>query len=63
MISIKKFHRVIQFNQKAWLEPYTDMNTKIRTEAKNDFEVDLFKVITNAIFRKTMENARKYRDL
>ena len=39
------------------------MNTKIRTEAKNDFEVDLFKVITNAIFRKTMENARKYRDL
>ena len=39
------------------------MNTKIRTDAKNDFEVDLFKVITNAIFRETMENARKYRDL
>ena len=25
---------VIQFNQKAWLKPYIDMNTKLRTEAK-----------------------------
>ena len=40
-----------------------DMNTKIRTEAKNDFEIDLFKLISNATFRKSMENARKYRDL
>lgn len=30
------------FNQKAWLEPYTDMNTKLRTEAKNGFEKELF---------------------
>ena len=27
-------HRVIQFNQEAWLKPYIDMNTKLRTEAK-----------------------------
>ena len=25
---LKKVHRVIQFNQKAWLKPYIDMNTK-----------------------------------
>ena len=31
---LKKVHRVIQFNQKAWLKPYIDMNTKLRTEAK-----------------------------
>ena len=31
---LKKVHRVIQFNQEAWLKPYTDMNTKLRTEAK-----------------------------
>ena len=27
---LKKVHRVIQFNQKAWLKPYIDMNTKLR---------------------------------
>ena len=25
---LKKVHRLIQFNQKAWLKPYIDMNTK-----------------------------------
>ena len=24
----KKVHRVIRFNQKAWLKPYIDMNSK-----------------------------------
>ena len=37
-IILKKVHRVIQFNQEAWLKPYIEMNTKLRTETKNDFE-------------------------
>ena len=37
MDSLEKLHRVIQFNQKAWLKSYIDMNTKLRTEAKKDF--------------------------
>ena len=36
------------------------MNTKLRTEAKNDFEKDIFKLIN--IFGKTMENI-KSRDI
>ena len=31
---LKKEHKVIQLNQKAWLKPYIDLNTKLRTEAK-----------------------------
>ena len=33
---------MIQFNQNAWLKSYIDINTKLRTKPKNDFEKDFF---------------------
>ena len=31
---LEKVHRVIEFNQSAWLRPYIDFNTKLETQAK-----------------------------
>ena len=60
---VKKIRRVIKFNQEAWLKSYIIMNTKLRTKVKNDFEIDLFKLMDSSALRKTMENLRKHRDV
>ena len=57
-MELKKIHRGIRFTECNFLKPYIDMNTNLRTKAKNDFEKDFFKLMNNSVFGKTMENIR-----
>ena len=57
-MKLKKIWRGIGFREKAFMKPFIEWNTKLRTAAENDFEKELFKLASNAVYGKTMENVR-----
>ncbi|XP_070526244.1 uncharacterized protein [Cardiocondyla obscurior] len=62
-LRVIKVYRALRFTQSAWLRDYIELNTRHRTRATNDFEKNLFKLMNNAVFGKTMENVRNRVDV
>jgi hypothetical protein len=57
-----KINRVLEYNQTNFMEKFIMLNTVLRTEASktgNKFGVEFFKLMSNSVFGKTMENVKK----
>ena len=58
-MKVKKVRRILEFNEKPWMEPYIRLNTELRKKAKSAFEKDFYKLMNNSVFGKTVLNIRK----
>ncbi|XP_065650901.1 uncharacterized protein LOC136079114 [Hydra vulgaris] len=62
-LRITKIHRGVMFEERTWLSQYIELNTYLRTKAKNDSEKEFVKLMNNSVFGKTMKNIQKRVDV
>src|SRR5271156_6647352 len=61
-LKIRKIHSVVQYKQKPIFRNCIDRNSELRQNAVSAFITDLFKLLNNALYGKTMENVRGRKD-
>ena len=49
-MKLKRVHKVLEFEQECWMEPYIRMNTEFRKKTKSDFEKNFYKLMNNSVF-------------
>ena len=63
-ISFEKVHRLIKFNQNAWIKPYIGMSTDLKKEKRQRIlKKILLNFMKNGVFGKSKENVRKHRHI
>jgi len=49
-LEIETIHKGLRFEESAWLKQYIEMNTTLRTKAKNECDKNFFKLMNNSVF-------------
>ena len=57
-MKLKKVHAGISYEERDYMKEFIDINAEARKVARNDFEKDFYKRMSNSVFGKTMENVR-----
>ena len=58
-MKLVKIHRILSVKQSNWLKVFTDFNTEKRKQSNDEFNIGLYKLFTNCIYGKSIENIRK----
>ena len=58
-MKLVQIHRIFSFRQSDWLRKYVDFNTKKGQESTDDFNKNLYKLLNNCVYGKSIENIRK----
>ena len=58
-LEVTKVHRIFRFKQDYIFKSFIEKIIELRQRSKSDFEKNLFKLLSNSIYGKTLFNARK----
>ena len=58
-MKLVKIHRILSFRQSDWLRKYVDFNTEKRKQNNDEFNKNLYKLLNNCIYGKSIESIRK----
>ena len=56
---VEKIHRGLRFTQEPFMKSYVDLNSKNRALSTNKFDIEFFKLLSNSLYGKTIENPEK----